>query len=400
MHNNFFDLRDLIQNRYEIVRLVKHEKISIDKSISIFGFKSRSSYYLFAQQIREEGFVGLLDLRPFNRKISINKEAKESKIIDNYNYSFSKRPSAAIWNISNKPWNNAFYGLQHKNYHIFIQIVRAFAEGNGIRGISRIFGVDKNTVLKYLERAAYQCRGVTNLFVIDLHVEEAQLDEMWSFVFKKEKNLTEDEYILCLKGDQWCWGILDARTKVLVQYEIGKRTYRLADDLIRNFKQRTDGKPPLLVTSDGYKGYTLALLKHYGISILGKRNTPPPEMNYAIVQKIREKGRVTDIKIKVIFGNLERIKNILADSPVSNSVNIAFVERSHLSRRQFNRRLARKTLGFSKKLQNHLWHYELETAIYNFIRPHHGLKYKTPMMAAGKTDHIWSIEELLSYTGK
>ena len=141
------------------------------------------------------------------------------------------------------------------------------------------------------------------------------------------------------------------------------------------------------------------MLEVYGISRKGKSNAPPPDMDYVVVSKTREKGRVVAININVVFGSLDRIEEKIKNSSVSNNVNVAFVERSHLSRRQFNRRLTRKTLGFSKKLQNHLWHYELETALYHFVRPHRGLGYQTPMMAAGKTDHPWSVEEILSYTG-
>ena len=90
---------------------------------------------------------------------------------------------------------------------------------------------------------------------------------------------------------------------------------------------------------------------------------------------------------------MERIK----ESPVSNNPNVSFVERSNLSRRQFNKRLIRKTAGFSKKLNNHLYEFELETAVHNFVRPHRGLLNKTPMKAAGILDHNWTIEELLSF---
>ena len=366
------------------------------KAASIYGFKSRSSYYLFSKQIREQGFIGLFDLRPCGRKLKINQDEVFHKSVNIYTYKYSKRPTVALWNITNIPCNNAFHGLQRKNHKLFIQIVRAFTEGNGVRGISRIFDVDKNTVLAYLKKAAYQCRRVTEHFLTNLHVEELQLDEMWSFVYKKEKNLTQEEYDGALIGDQWCWIAKDAQTKVIVQYEIGKRTYPLAFDLIRNFKERTDGVAPPLVTSDGYRGYRLALLKYYGVSLNGKK-VPPPDMDYAIVYKTRRKGRVIDIKVKIIFGDKERIARKLEDSPVSNHINIAFIERSNLSRRQFNRRLTRKTLGFSKKLENHLYQFELETAFHHFVRPHAGLDYITPMMAAGKTDHIWTVEELLSF---
>ena len=92
---------------------------------------------------------------------------------------------------------------------------------------------------------------------------------MWSFVEKKEKHLTEAEYRSSLKGDQWCWSVVDARSKLIVQYEIGKRTYRLALDLVRHFRERTDGRPPALVTSDQYPGYAVALLEVYGLGPKG-----------------------------------------------------------------------------------------------------------------------------------
>jgi hypothetical protein len=229
----------LIQNRYETVRLVKYEEASIHKAISDFGFKSRSSYYLFSSQIRQKGFIGLFDLRPFDCKITIAQEKPLDILTDRNKYFYAqRRPSEAIWKLPYSSWNNAFYGLWNKKHTLFIQIIKALVEGNGIRGISRIFDVDKNTVLDYLMRAAYQCRRVTNFFIREMHVEELQLDEMWSFVYKKEKNLKENDYILCLNGDQWCWIAKDVRTKVIVQYEIGKRTYRLASDLIKNFKRR------------------------------------------------------------------------------------------------------------------------------------------------------------------
>jgi IS1 family transposase len=350
--------------------------------------------------IREEGFAGLFDLRPLNRVICDQEKATSGTSSNIHFYNESPRPQASIWKPISGPWHNAFYGLRHKNHRIFEQTVRAFSEGNGVRGISRIFDIEEKIVLKYLYRAAMQCRRITDLFICNLRVEELQLDEMWSFVRKKEKNMTEAEYKSQLMGDQWCWIALDARTKLIVQYEIGKRTYRLARDLIRHFQQRTDGTLPSLVTSDEYKGYPLALLESYGLPNKGKSKIPPPEMNYAVVSKTRKKGRVVDIKVKVIYGSWEQIQKKLEESSVSKNVNVAFVERCHLSRRQFNRRLTRRTLGFSKKLQNHRWQYELETAIYNFVRPQRSLQYKTPIMAAGKTDHVWSIKELLSYKGE
>ena len=123
----------MIQNRYETVRLVKYDGASIHKAISDFGFKSRSSYYLCFRQIREQGFIGLFDLRPFDRKITTIVQEKLLNRLTDYNKYFyaQKRPSAAIWKLPYSPWNNAFYGLCNKKHKLFIQIIRVLAEGNG-----------------------------------------------------------------------------------------------------------------------------------------------------------------------------------------------------------------------------------------------------------------------------
>ncbi len=384
-----------------MLRLVKLEKVPIKEAVSRFGFKSRSSYYLFNNKMKEQGFVGLFDMRPERRQLDVNKNQDQSQNTPNitYQYWYSPRPKESIWQQANSPWHHAFYGLPRNKHRLFLQIIYALSEGNGVRGISRIFDVHQDTVLRYLQRAGCQCRRISNYFLKNLHVEELQLDEMWSFVYKKEKHLTEQEVNSGLKGDQWCWIAMDAQTRVIVQYEIGKRTSTLANDLIRNFKKRTDGTTPALVTSDGYQEYLMALLKFYGVpSPDGKTINPHPEMDYAMVKKKRKAGRVVDTEVKVMFGNLDRIMEKLQNSLVSNKVNVSFVERSHLSRRQFNRRVTRKSLGFSKKLKNHLLQYELEVTIHHFVRPHRGLRYQTPMMAAGITDHVWSIEELLHFS--
>ena len=133
---------------------------------------------------------------------------------------------------------------------------------------------------------------------------------------------------------------------------------------------------------------------------------PPADLKYAIVKKKREKGRVVCIEAKVVFGHEEEIEQFLRESPVSNRINISFVERSNLTRRHYNRRLSRRTIAFSKKLEHHWYEFEIERALYHFVKPHRGLNvpkpngkhsFITPMMAAGKTDHIWSVEELLSF---
>lgn len=138
------------------------------------------------------------------------------------------------------------------------------------------------------------------------------------------------------------------------------------------------------------------------------RRVPHPDLDYVQVVKHRKKGRVTSIETAIIFGDKKRIAQRLEASPVSNSINTSFIERNNLSMRQSSRRLTRKTNGFSKerpKLRQHLY---LVSGYYHFVKEHLGLRervnspnrkwrQRTPAMAGGVTDHIWSADELLIY---
>jgi hypothetical protein len=143
---------------------------------------------------------------------------------------------------------------------------------------------------------------------------------------------------------------------------------------------------------------------------------PPSHLHYAQVVKRRKGGRVVKVTTKIIFGTEEAVRHRLAVSPVSQTINTSFVERNNLTCRQCNGRLSRKVLSFSKDLtwlEKHLW---LSLAYYHFVLPHESLRRRlpqpqatrgsgspkkwqavTPAMAAGLTDHMWTMEELLSY---
>ncbi len=200
----------------------------------------------------------------------------------------------------------------------------------------------------------------------------------------------------------------------------GKRTKKNTDKLLEKFKSKTDGQIPLF-TSDEYDVYPDAILKQYHIiqqfPPIGNRGRPKntmllphPDLNYVQLVKTRTKGRVVKVETKLVFGNQEKVDEILANSTVSNSANIAFVERSNLTSRQSNKRLARKTNGFSKKKEKLEQQFSLFLAYYHFCRPHGGLRlaldtpqkrrkyqHRTPAMAAGIADHIWDFKELFYF---
>jgi IS1 family transposase/transposase-like protein len=292
----------------------------------------------------------------------------------------------------------------------YCRIIKAIGEGVGIRSISRIFEIDKDTVLRYIQKTAKHCRSIDEYFFKNLNVDECQLDELWSFVNKKEKQLSEAEKHILGKGDTWIWIGFDAVHKIIISKIIGKRTQSNALKLLENITGRLHPDCIPFYTSDNLDCYENALLYFYGKKITeGKKVSivPNEKLDYAKVCKKRENGRVVDIIIEVCFGNKERILERLENSEVSNCVNTSFVERQNLTRRLNNRRLTRKTLGFSKTIKNHINVFDIETSLYHFCKPHIGLTKKlndgatikqTPAMAAGLTNHIWTVNELLNFS--
>lgn len=221
---------------------------------------------------------------------------------------------------------------------------------------------------------------------------------------KKEKNSTPDEREVT--GDQWGHVAIDPVSKMIPSWVLGKRTAENTSKLLKDVKQRSIGVP--FFTSDEYKPYKQAILEQYGKLQRRRRKgnrgrfpkpelVPLPELIYATVHKTRKKGRVVQIEYNLIFGTQEQLEQVLKDSPVSTHINTAFIERSNRTERMENARLTRKTENFSKKIELHKNQMEMWRTYYHFVRPHMGLDKKktlTPAMAAGLTEHIWSIREL------
>ena len=320
----------------------------------------------------------------------------------------------------------AYFDL-HADEQIFTIAMRALAEGNSLRGTGRIVGVDKDTVCAWLDKSGRHCRAVTTYLFNNLHMSECQLDELWSFVRKKEGHVNTLEKILMLYGDAWVWIAFAPEWRLVAAFVIGKRVQENADLLIDRLKSVSCGFIPFF-TSDQLSHYPNALLHAYGrpeviVQIPGQRGRkpkakllPPADLLYAQVVKQRQRGRLVAVTKKVIFGCPEAVQARLAASTVSKTINTSFVERNNLTCRQCNGRLSRKVLSFSKDLtwlEKHLW---LSLTYYHFVLPHASLAQPlaepqptrgsgslkksqpvTPAMMAGITDHVWTMEELLSY---
>ena len=212
-------------------------------------------------------------------------------------------------------------------------------------------------------------------------------------------------------GRTWIWTALDATSRLLICYHVGDRTLEECRVFFRKLMERIDNKP--LFTSDELPHYKDAILESFHKEVefekTGKRGRPKnpikiidPEIDYATVHKTREKGKVTKVETKIIFGDNERIQERLQKSP-SKKINTAYIERSNGTLRQNDSRLQRKTLKFAKAMLLLKAKLAIIMAHYNIVKEHRTLSKnedkshtpRTPAMVANITDKPWSLDELL-----
>ena len=246
---------------------------------------------------------------------------------------------------------------------------------------------------------------------------EVQFDEKWAFVAKKEKNCDPDDPGDDRKGDTWDHVAIDAESRMVVSVVPGERTAESVVAVVKDFKRRTGGRLMNLITTDGYPAYEEAFLDAYGETITpprtGKRGRPkspykvaPAGLTYAVVEKTRQRGRVVTIATRVVFGTMAAVLAALGVSKVSRAINTSLVERQNGTDRHRNARKARKTYRFSKDWRHHEAVTYLTMYVYNFCWPVRTLRDKdeegrwrnrSPAMAAGLADHVWSIPEWLTF---
>jgi IS1 family transposase/transposase-like protein len=309
----------------------------------------------------------------------------------------------------------------------YLRGATALAEGMSIRATERLLGMDKDTVNHWLPVLGRHCQGVMNYFFRNLHLCGCQLDELWTFIYKKEAQVTPLEKLAAVYGDAWVWIAFSPVYKLVPAWVVGKRTLRHARRLVFRLKSATDGHIPFF-TSDELPHYAHALLDVYGLWVAPSRQgmrgrfpkprrCPPPDLCYAVVVKERERGRVVHVMTRIVYGTAEQVEAALRASPVSYTINTYGVERHNLTLRQHSHRLGREVNAFSKDPDYLEQQLTLAFVYYHFVVPHRSLRqrlprplptkgchgsYKkwkavTPAMAAGATDHVWTMAELLSF---
>jgi len=235
-------------------------------------------------------------------------------------------------------------------------------------------------------------------------------------VRKKEKHCNANDLSDARCGDNWDHVALDAEHKLVLEVVNGKRTEANTKQLVEKTAHRLQFKPPRLITSDEHKPYKRAILETFAEKYLppptGKRGRPkkacfrtPKDLVYATVHKTRMNGRVVKIDYRTIFGTKEQVQAALSMSKCSQHVNTSFIERQNGTDRNRNSRKVRKSYCFSKDWDIHRAATCLTMYSYNFCwsvrtlrRPDGGKGQCSPAMAAGLTDHLWTLREWLRYT--
>jgi IS1 family transposase/transposase-like protein len=284
-------------------------------------------------------------------------------------------------------------------------ILEHIREGCGVLKTARLVKVHPDTVSRYGRAAGQHSRAAHDELVARTpETRELQMDEMWSFVAKKEKNCDEDDPEDRFRGDCWDHVALDPENRLVVSVVPGERTAESVQELVDDVKGRLGGRAPELITTDEYSAYEGAILEAFGTEVVpprtGKPGRPrkpykvvPAGLNYATVHKTRKKGRVVDVATRVIFGTAASVQAALARSAVSRTVNTAFVERHHGTARNRDARKVRKTYCFSKDWWIHRAVTFFTTYSSNFCWPVRTLKTRagearTPAMMGHVPPHL------------
>ncbi len=277
--------------------------------------------------------------------------------------------------------------MNRKNLAKRTQILRCLIDGNSIRATARICDCAINTVVKLAVEAGKACAEYQDRVMRDLPCRRIQCDEIWSFVYAKAKNAKDEMKTNGTAGDVWTWTAIDAETKLVPCWHVGTRDAAAAYQFITDLAWRLRNRVQL--TTDGHKAYVSAIESAFG-----------SEIDYAMLIKLYggspERGADARYSPAVCTG---AVPTVITGTPDMDHVSTSYCERQNLTMRMSMRRFTRLTNAFSKKVENHACAIALHFMNYNFCRIHQTLRV-TPAMAAGISNHVWEVEEIIDLIGK
>ena len=262
------------------------------------------------------------------------------------------------------------------------QVIGCLIEGCSIRATVRMTGVSKKTVMRLLVEVGEVCADYQDFAFKNLKCKRLQLDEMWSWIYCKDKNRTEEIARKCPDaGDIWLWVCIDADSKLVASWRLGQRDLATAKDFVEDIAKRVKGR--VQITTDQLRTYLNVIEDTFG-----------GEADYAQLHKIYSAARDTETRYSPARCIGCEMKEV-SGRPDPKHVSTSFVERQNWTVRGTMRRYTRLSNGFSRKLENHAAATALNYFAYNFIKIHRTLRM-SPAMAAGVTDRLWSVEDLVA----
>ena len=253
-----------------------------------------------------------------------------------------------------------------------------------MRAIARVTDVSFNTIAKLLRDAGLACAAYHDEHVRNVKTRRLQCDEIWSFCYAKAKNVPTAKRAPSYAGDLWTWTALDADSKLIVSWLAGGRDAEYANEFMQDAAGRLANRVQL--TTDGHGAYLDAVEGAFGIDV-----------DFAQLVKLYGSvaiGRdaATRYSPQVCVGAR---KEQFRGDPDPAHISTSYAERQNLSMRMHMRRFTRLTKAFSKKIENHCHSLALYFVFYNFVRIHSTLRV-TPAMAAGLTDSLWDMKDIVA----
>lgn len=260
------------------------------------------------------------------------------------------------------------------------QIIAALVEGCSIRATARMVGVSKDTVMKLLVDVGTVCVRYMDEAMRNLTCRRLECDEIWSFCHSKKKNVSPEKQGVLGYGDVWTWVAIDADTKLVPCFHVGRRDGQAAYEFINDLASRL--KHRVMLTTDGFKPYLEAVESAFGADI-----------DYAMLIKLygTEQDEIRYSPSKVIGTYSE----VITGDPFPPMISTSYVERQNLTMRMSMRRFTRLTNAFSKKLENHMHAVALHFMYYNFCRIHQSLRC-TPAQEAGIAKSVWEVRDIVA----
>ena len=259
-------------------------------------------------------------------------------------------------------------------------VVAALVEGNSIRATARMTNVSKPTILKLIADLGPVCADYQDAALNNLNCQQIECDEIWQFVYAKAKNVEKATRAPQEAGDVWTWVAIDAESKLIPTWHIGPRDAHAAHAFMTDLAGRLTHR--IQLTTDGHRPYLEAVESAFGMDI-----------DYAMLIKVYGADSESERRYSPVVCQSCTVRPVTGD-PDPKGISTSYIERQNLTMRMSMRRYTRLTNGFSKKLENHAAATAIHFMYYNFARIHRTVRM-SPAMAAGVTETLWSIRDIV-----